>query len=59
MLNKRTYDKYSNPVYNEKDENDNWIFFNEMSVFFEIEELYKCMVFPAAKEEGKILKKEI
>ena len=57
MLNKRTYDKYSNPVYNEKDENDNWIVRGEMSVFFEIDGPYKCMVLPAAKEEGKMLKK--
>ena len=57
MLNKRTYDKYSNPVYNEKDENDNWIVRREMSVFFEIDGPYKCMVLPAAKEEGKMLKK--
>ena len=57
MLNKRTYDKYSNPVYNEKDVNDNWIIRREMSVFFEIDGPYKCMVLPAAKEEGKMLKK--
>ena len=51
MINTQTH------VYNEKNENDNWIVFNEMSVFFENDWLYKCMVFPAAKEEGKILKK--
>ena len=82
MLNKRTYDKYSNPIYNELKNNNNnnieiddedidintksnkkiptnedWEIRREMSVFFEVDGPYKCMVLPAAKEEGKMLKK--
>ena len=57
MLNSMIYEKYSNRQYNEIDENGNWRVRTEMSVFFEVDGPYKAMVLPAAKEEGKMLKK--
>ena len=58
MLNTKTYYKYHNSQYNELDKDGKkWIVRPEMSVFFEPDGPYKCMVLPAAKEEGKTLKK--
>ena len=58
MLNTKTYYKYHNNQYNELDKDGKkWIVRPEMSIFFEPDGPYKCMVLPAAKEEGKTLKK--
>ena len=38
-------------------ETKEWKFRTEMSVFFEVDGPYKAMSLPAAKEEGKTLKK--
>ena len=58
MLNTKTYYKYHNNQYNEYDDKEKkWIVRPEMSVFFEPDGPYKCMVLPSAKEEGKTLKK--
>ena len=58
MLNTKTYYKYHNSQYNELDKDGKkWIVRPEMSVFFEPDGPYKCMVLPSAKEEGKTLKK--
>jgi len=58
MLNHLIYEKYCNPQYQILDPNTNkYITRNEMSIFFEIDGPYRCMVIPAAKEEGKMLKK--
>ena len=58
MLNSMIYEKYSNKQYNYIDsDTGEWKVRNEMSVFFEVDGPYKCMVLPAAKEEGKMLKK--
>jgi DNA polymerase epsilon subunit 1 len=59
MCNNLIYDKYGNKQYQmlkNKDtlEYEQW---NEMSVFFEIDGPYRCMLIPASKEEGKMLKK--
>ncbi len=34
-----------------------FLFLLEMSIFFEIDGPYRAMIIPAAKEEGKLLKK--
>ncbi|MCQ2815864.1 MAG: DUF1744 domain-containing protein, partial [archaeon] len=58
MLNMRTYEKYANPQFNYFDKDTNqWKYRTEMSVFFEVDGPYKAMILPAAKEEGKVLKK--
>ena len=58
MLNHLIYEKYCNPQYQMLDQETNtYITKTEMSIFFEIDGPYRCMVIPAAKEEGKMLKK--
>jgi DNA polymerase epsilon subunit 1 len=60
MCNVLIYDKYANPQYQTLIENDpskGYLTHTEMSIFFEIDGPYKCMMLPAAKEEGKMLKK--
>jgi DNA polymerase epsilon subunit 1 len=59
MCNVLIYEKYSNPQYQTLVDPVNKIYEtrNEMSIFFEIDGPYKCMILPAAKEEGKMLKK--
>jgi len=58
MLNHLIYEKYCNPQYQILDPHSNkYETRNEMSIFFEIDGPYRCMVIPAAKEEGKMLKK--
>ena len=58
MLNRMIYYKYSNTQYNEYNANTNeWDIRTDMSIFFEVDGPYKAMVLPAAKEEGKMLKK--
>lgn len=58
MLNHLIYDKYCNSQYqtlNQKE--DLYQVSKEMSIFFEVDGPYACMVIPASKEEGKKLKK--
>lgn len=58
MLNHLIYEKYCNPQYQVLDPQTNkYTSRTEMSIFFEIDGPYRCMVIPAAKEEGKMLKK--
>jgi len=66
MSNILIYDKYCNPQYQtiKKDQAgilskryNEYETRKEMTVFFEIDGPYKCMLIPAAKEEGKMLKK--
>ena len=59
MCNVLIYDKYANPQYQTLVDPVKKIYEtrNEMSIFFEIDGPYKCMMLPAAKEEGKMLKK--
>lgn len=58
MLNHLIYEKYCNPQYQIFDpQTKNYVTKTEMSIFFEIDGPYRCMVIPAAKEEGKMLKK--
>ena len=58
MLNELIYTKYSNPQYQTyNSEVDDFNVHREMSIFFEVDGPYKCMVIPAAKEEGKMPKK--
>ena len=58
MLNSLVYDKFSNKQYQALDLNTKkYVNREEMSIFFEVDGPYKCMFIPAAKEEGKMLKK--
>ena len=69
ILNSLIYDHYKNSQYQsikETQQNKNTLKLSnnaeydtrtEMSIFFEIDGPYKCMFLPAAKEEGKMLKK--
>ena len=59
MCNVLIYNKYANPQYQTlKDPyTKEYETRTEMSIFFEIDGPYKCMMLPAAKEEGKMLKK--
>lgn len=59
MCNVLIYDKYANPQYQTliDDATKRYETRTEMSIFFEIDGPYKCMMLPAAKEEGKMLKK--
>lgn len=53
------YDKYANKQYQTLVDpvKKTYETRKEMSIFFEIDGPYKCMMLPAAKEEGKMLKK--
>ena len=59
MCNLLIYDKYGNKQYQTLVDKKSLSYEKrlEMSVFFEIDGPYKCMVIPASKEEGKMLKK--
>lgn len=58
MCNNLIYDKYGNKQYQTLNkETGDYDQRNEMSVFFEIDGPYRCMLIPASKEEGKMLKK--
>jgi DNA polymerase epsilon subunit 1 len=58
MCNNLIYEKYGNDQYQTKRPGSlQYDIRNEMSVFFEIDGPYRCMLIPAAKEEGKMLKK--
>jgi DNA polymerase epsilon subunit 1 len=56
MLNYLVYNKYCNDQYQEFVDGQ-YQSRKEMSIFFEVDGPYRCMVIPAAKEEGKMLKK--
>lgn len=59
MCNVLIYDKYANPQYQTLVDKSTLEYktHTEMSVFFEIDGPYRCMVIPASKEENKMLKK--
>jgi DNA polymerase epsilon subunit 1 len=59
MCNLLIYDKYANKQYQTLTDKANLTYETrlEMSVFFEIDGPYKCMMIPASKEENKMLKK--
>jgi len=59
MCNIAIYNRYSNPQYQTLVDpvRKTYETRNEMSIFFEIDGPYKCMMLPASKEEGKMLKK--
>jgi DNA polymerase epsilon subunit 1 len=58
MLNFLIYEKYCNRQYQALNPVTNFYETKkEMSIFFEVDGPYRCMVIPAAKEEGKMLKK--
>ena len=58
MLNYLVYEKYCNKQYQMLDpRGGSYMTKTEMSIFFEVDGPYRCMVIPAAKEEGKMLKK--
>ena len=59
IMNEVVYEKYKNPQYQWlKDEHKlDYGIKEEMSIFFEVDGPYRCMMIPAAKEENKQLKK--
>lgn len=59
MCNELIYDKYANTQYQTKIEGS-WEYekTKEMSIFFEIDGPYKCMMIPTSKKEGENLKKK-
>ena len=59
MLNELVYEKYNNDQYQRLVDPKNFEYEirNEMSIFFEVDGPYKCMMIPAAREEDKQLKK--
>jgi len=59
MLNLLIYEKYANPQYQTLVDPKTLTYETrkEMSVFFEVDGPYKAMIIPAAREEGKTLKK--
>lgn len=59
MMNWIIHDKFKNPQYQTlvDPEKRTYAIKDEMSIFFEIDGPYKAMVIPAAREEGKKLKK--
>lgn len=58
MCNNLIYEKYGNDQYQTKIPGTlKYDIREEMSIFFEIDGPYKCMMIPAAREEGKMLKK--
>ena len=59
MLNVMVQDYFTNDQYQELVDSDNLVYEqrSENSIFFEVDGPYRAMVLPAAKEEGKKLKK--
>jgi DNA polymerase epsilon subunit 1 len=59
MCNLLIYDKYGNKQYQTLTDKKTLTYETrmEMSIFFEIDGPYKCMMIPASKEENKMLKK--
>ncbi|CAD8196556.1 unnamed protein product [Paramecium octaurelia] len=59
ILNELVYEKYKNNQYQWlKDPNSfEYGIRSEMSIFFEVDGPYRCMIIPAAREENKQLKK--
>jgi DNA polymerase epsilon subunit 1 len=59
MCNRLIYDKYANNQYQTLVDKKTGAYDTrqEMTVFFEIDGPYRCMLIPASKEEGKMLKK--
>ena len=59
MLNVMVQDYFTNDQYQELVDPENLVYErrNENSIFFEVDGPYRAMVLPAAKEEGKKLKK--
>ena len=61
MCNNLIYDKYGNNQYQTliktADNKLKYDIRHEMSVFFEIDGPYRCMIIPSSKEENKMLKK--
>ena len=59
VLNCNTHSAFSNHQYQiKKKDSKEFITKTEMSVSFEIDGPYKCIFLPAAREEGKMLKKK-
>lgn len=57
MSNELIYEKYGNKQYQTKKADGTYETRLEMSIFFEIDGPYKCMLIPASTEENKMLKK--
>ena len=59
MSNELIYEKYGNPQYQTLVNQKKGAFDvrHEMSIFFEIDGPYKCMLIPASTEENRMLKK--
>ena len=59
MCNNLIYDKYGNKQYQTLVDSEKMQYEtrHEMSIFFELDGPYKCMLIPASKEENKMLKK--
>ncbi|CAD8121665.1 unnamed protein product [Paramecium sonneborni] len=59
ILNELVYEKYKNKQYQwlKDPETLEYGIRNEMSIFFEVDGPYRCMIIPAAREENKQLKK--
>ena len=59
VLNMNTYYAYANQQYQiYSKEKKQYVTTTEMSVSFEVDGPYRCIVLPAAREEGKMLKKK-
>lgn len=59
VLNMNTYTAFCNKQYQTLSEDKTeYLTKTEMSIFFEIDGPYRCIVLPAAREEGKMLKKK-
>jgi len=52
MTNELIYEKYANPQYQTLEGSMKYKKTKEMSIFFEIDGPYKCMVIPTSKKEG-------
>ena len=59
MLNIMVQDYFTNDQYQELVDSENLVYEqrSENSIFFEVDGPYRAMILPAAKEEGKKLKK--
>ena len=57
VLNHRTHKEFTNHQYQSKGTNGQYTIQSENSIFFEVDGPYRAMILPAAKEEGKLLKK--
>jgi DNA polymerase epsilon subunit 1 len=59
LLNSKVSKNFTNHQYQKLNDNNEYEKTSECSIYFEVDGPYHCMILPAAKEEGKNIKKRL